>query len=470
MKEQELENNFENKLRQKAEGFRMKPSEETWAGIKNSLGQRKRKRRFLWLWAAAAGLLLGIGLTSLYFMQKATTQPTPVAISDETIEHGKNNNLSVADQEKANQQATSEQDATGIETNDAETDASVQAGSSQTISKSRTPYANHEVMKPVHTANNETTLIDTKSGGNNNSKTVSTDTIVVHDDLSIELPAAIKINQQASFTIANPYADHSLATLQDHSSLSSDLFFKPSRFSIGGQIIPLISKMNYGSLHKESVANAADQAFADSVEKLNRSSGTPLVGFSTGIDVLYDLSEKFTLGAGIYFTRTGEKNAILKAGSTPAFVADTATIGTSSNPPVTLAMTGNAASITHFNWLDLNLQGEWYFFKNENNKISLAGGGGISHFMSYTYSETGNENISIRNNSFFSNDQQPPVFHVYQLTAFTGIHYRYSVSKHFSVLAGGQFHYYITSITLNDIPVTAHPYWLGINAGVNYRF
>lgn len=470
MKEQELENNFENKLRQKAEDFRMKPSEQVWADIKNSLGQKKRKRRFLWLWAAAAGLLLGTGLTSLYFTQKVASQKTPTATAVKTLENEKSNSVNVTGQERYNQQASSEKDTPAIETNRAETGASGLAGSGHIKSKSKSPYTKHDAMKSVHAATIETAAISGKPGGNDVGKTGSTEGSLWHDGLSREQPATTKINQQSSFTIANPYVDNSLAALQDFSASQPNMFFKASRFSIGGQIIPLVSKMNYGPLNTESVLNAVDQVFADSIEKLNRSSGTPLIGFSTGMDVQYNLSEKFSVGAGIYFTRTGEKNALLKAGSSPAFSADTVTVGTNSNPPVTIAVAGTTESITHFNWLDFNLLGEWYFFKNENISVSLAGGGGISHFMQYEYSGTGNENTSIRNSSLFSNDQQPPVFHVYQLTAFTGIHYRYSVSKHFSALAGAQFHYYVTSITLSDIPVTAHPYWFGINAGINYRF
>lgn len=470
MKEQELENNFENKLRRKAEDFRMKPSEKVWVDIKDSLGQRKRKRRFLWLWAAAAGLLLGTGLTSLYFTQKAATQNAPIANAVEIMENEKNNSANVAGEERYSKQATNEKDTPAIETHLAETGASGLAGSGQIKSNSSSQYTNGDAMTSVHAATIETAAITGKPGGNNVGQTGSTEGSLWHDDLSREQPATTQIIQLPSFTIANPYTDNSLAALQDFSAAQSDMLFKASRFSIGGQIIPLVSKMNYGPLNTESVLNTADQAFADSIEKLNRSSGTPLIGFSTGMDVRYDLSEKFSVGAGIYFTRTGEKNALLKAGSSPAFAADTVTVGTSSNPPVTIAFTGTIESITRFNWLDFNLLGEWYFFRNENVKISLAGGGGISHFLNYEYSESGNEPASIRNSSLFSNDQQPPVFHVYQLTALTGIHYRYSVSKHFSVLAGAQFHYYITSITLSDIPVTAHPYWFGINAGINYHF
>ena len=90
--------------------------------------------------------------------------------------------------------------------------------------------------------------------------------------------------------------------------------------------------------------------------------------------------------------------------------------------------------------------------------------------MKYTLSVPGNGEASIVNTSFFKNEQQPPVFHNYQLTGLAGLNYYHTISNHFKITTGLQFKYYLTSVTLSEIPVSAHPYWLGWNIGVVYGF
>lgn len=467
MKEQESENSFEHKLRQKAGGFRMKPSEEVWEVIKSSLGQRKRKRRFLWLWAAAAGLLLGTGLTTLYFMLNATPDALPVAVDDWNKDIGSRPDKSYTPNPLQSDHGSHKTAAAKADSPDQNSNEI--SGNSNLSADNHLQSTNQESTPRFDASPNTQAINAGMPGSGSNVQAISMDPVASREYLNTAEQATAKINQFTATTIADPYENDDLLKMEDVTSIHPDMIVKSSRFSLGAQLIPLISDIRYGNLNTETVANA-DEAFVDSITKLKASSGSPLVGFSAGVDVLYDLSEKFSLGGGVYFTRTGEKNAILQAGNAASFATDTATIGTSSNPSASLSFIPQSESLTHYNWLEINLQGEWYFINHERNKFSLSGGGGLSHFISYTYTEEGNNKRSLQNNSIFSNDQQPPVFHAYQLTAFSGMQYRRMISNHLSLVAGVQFHYYLSSITLSDIPVVAHPYWLGINTGITYRF
>ena len=76
MEEQDLENNFEKLLREKADGFQLKPTAGVWTAVSNSLQSNKHKKRYLWLWAAAVGLLIGAGSATLYFLSDTDVKKT----------------------------------------------------------------------------------------------------------------------------------------------------------------------------------------------------------------------------------------------------------------------------------------------------------------------------------------------------------------------------------------------------------
>ncbi|MEO6166461.1 MAG: hypothetical protein ABIO46_06685 [Chitinophagales bacterium] len=475
MKEQDLENSFEKQLRQKSADFRLKPSDDVWANVKISLQRNNRKRRFLWLWAAAVGLLLGTGTTAWYFMNSSVSTSnsiTPVIISDAPVEKEqpvikdlatakeKTTSAKIADENKP---GTNAQEAIAEENN--------------------SPFVKSAIPLNKSIGNDTANKISLANRPSNSTSENSKSTIT-SEMADTNFPAVENRNSEQEMTTLNndvipliPFSDtpQNIAFTSVHhpSLIPQEGSPATSRFSIRAEVIPLISYIKYGTQNLALASTAADVAFADSVSKLSRASGKPLIGFSTGIIGQFDISKRFSVNAGIHFTQTGERNSFLQAGTFEMF-SDTATWlgtgGVTSNAGNYQFSTGNIETTTRYNWLDGSVNGEWHFYNDRKNSISVFAGMGVSHFISYTLSAEGYDKSALHNNSLLGNQQNPPVFHAYQLTTATGINYHRLISDRVSLVAGFQFHYYLSSITLKDIPVEMHPYWFGINTGITYHF
>lgn len=470
MKEQDLENSFEKQLRQKAADFRLKPSDDVWANVKISLQRNKRRRRFLWLWAAAVGLFVGAGSTAWYFMNSSVSTPPITITSNVPVEKEES---AVTDLAAAKKETNTVNfpDENRTETGIGKVMEEHTGSAAATDNFSGKKASGSELKNKMIPAENTSASIKKNSDAGLIAEPIAVnlagdETRSIDESMgTLEKEMLPFISFSAENISCIPVSHQSLIPMEGNSGLS--------RFSVGAEVIPLVSFIKYGTQGLSFAATATDVAFIDSVSKLSQSSGKPLIGFSTGINGQFDISKRFSLNAGIHFTQTGEKNSFLHAGDVEMFSDTASWVGTGgmvSNAGNYQFATGNVATTSRYNWLDFSLNGEWYFYKNRSNEISLFAGAGVSHFMSYTFSAAGYDKATLHNNSLLSNQQDPPVFHAYQLTTATGINYHRLISDRISLEAGFQFHYYLSSITLNDIPVTVHPYWLGINTGVSYRF
>lgn len=473
MEEQDLENNFEKLLREKAEGFQLKPTAGVWTAVRNSLQSNKHKKHYLWLWAAAAGLLIGAGSATLYFLtdtyNRKTTTITEITDHDTTskeIPHPGKQSI-ITEPESLHDPETAPQ---------------------VNETKPMLPVVEKEAT-PIHKKAATTTGL---KGASAILKSVTAENAAVPDKAGAENgPLAFENIQAADPSQASPQQDNNnlsimvmeplppaaskltfenpVAVLQPSANQIPITGFKPSRFSISGEITPLISWINYGNQSGLGLTSS-DPLMADSISSLNQSNSKPLIGFSAGISGSYRISERFALSTGFHFSKTGEKNQVLPSGLQDFYATEFGTVNNSGGGPTTAANSSETLASARYSWLDWSLKGEWFFYNHPLSRFSLSTGAGVSHFMKYTLSVPGNGEASIENTSFFKNEQQPPVFHNYQLTGLAGLNYYHTISHHFKITTGLQFKYYLTSVTLSEIPVSAHPYWLGWNIGVVYGF
>jgi len=474
MEEQDLENNFEKLLREKADGFQLKPTAGVWTAVSNSLQSNKHKRRYLWLWAAAVGLLIGAGSATLYFLSDTDVKKT-ATITEITDHETTSKEIPLPDKQSIiTEKEPSHNPETALQVNE---------------TKPLLPAAEKEAA-PIHKKVTTTTGL---KGASAILKSVTSKNAAVPDkavtengSLTFEYiqtadPSPASPQQQdnnnLSIMAIEPLPpsesklayENPVAVLQPSANQIPIPSFKPSRFSISGEITPLISWINYGNQSGLGLTSS-DQLMADSVSSLNQSNSKPLIGFSTSISGSYRISERFALSTGLHFSKTGEKNQVLQSGLQDFYATEFGSVNNSGGGPTTAANSSETLASARYSWLDWSLKGEWFFYNHPLSRFSLSTGAGVSHFMKYTLSVPGNGEASIVNTSFFKNEQQPPVFHNYQLTGLAGLNYYHTISNHFKITTGLQFKYYLTSVTLSEIPVSAHPYWLGWNIGVVYGF
>lgn len=465
MKEQDRENSFEDMLRQKATGFHLQPSDDVWANVKISLQQDKRKRRFIWLWTAVVGLFIGAGTTSLYFMSHMNSSQS--SYIDRMLENDITQSQTETDAQSLVKNNTTDGTLKGEQLAKVITSASETESQQKQVNSSTKPAnnASHTTWTAA-TQHNSNIGKNVITAANNSAEILTT----VESGNSTRVQIAALTN--GTFLISENNSSLSIILQQIPVNSETGAAFKDSRFSLRAEMVPIISAINYYGKHTDATAAATiDGAFADSISQLSKQNGKPLIGFSTGISLQYAASKRFALGAGIYFTQTGEKNSFLKAGG-PESALDTSSItgnGTN-NYSGNFSTVGSIESVSRYNWIDLSLNGEWYFIKKQKNELSLFAGAGLSKFMKYTFSANGKASSGIKNTALLNNIQEPLIFHAYNLTSQAGINYQRVISEHFSLVGGMQFHYYLSDIVLSESLVSLHPYWFGINTGFIFRF
>src|SRR5262249_15441749 len=154
--------------------------------------------------------------------------------------------------------------------------------------------------------------------------------------------------------------------------------------------------------------------------------------------------EKWNLGMGMHFTRSGEQ---LGFQSVPATAFDSSGVSGGFGSAPFYTVPGNDTFISyHRDWLDADVQVGYVFFKDIKNELSVFCGVGISSLLSHT-----------EGGSYTSYDAALPVFTVNQnasgeiyrknnFTGLAGLEYTRNLSTHFGMTAGITGHYYFTQI------------------------
>jgi hypothetical protein len=261
-----------------------------------------------------------------------------------------------------------------------------------------------------------------------------------------------------------------------HASLAATTAedFHSHRFSIESEVTPLIS---YRVLNLQTGNNAAQEdlySYADSLTSLANTYSSPAFGYSAGLNFKYRLSEKFAVSAGVAYTNTGYK---ISHSSIPnpnvGAIADSLT-GSSFGPTNNYFYPPGSDFVetARFTWLDISTTGSWIFWQRGKNELSTSAGIGISKFLKYQSANADNQKtvISYSNATTTSNSVTVNEFNKYELTTFAALNYQRTLSTHFSISGGLQFHYYVTNALPEEFYNTLHPYWAGMNIGVAYHF
>lgn len=460
MKEQDQENNLENRLRDKAAGFRLKPSEKVWTNVKSTLEKEKRKRRFIWLWAASVGILLGAGTAGWYFLNHSSSMQE--ANENIAVYHpaAADNETKNADRSKA---------------------AFNRASTFGDLEQKQTDAANGEGENNQPSTKQNTTIAE-KNNFKKQSANKTIHTVNMPSDTEGTIVTVNKLHEQVKFQKDEldfiAYPSNQIAAVNNiteaKSKTSADPFpvelytdYNRSRFSLSAEFIPLIS---FSTLkYQAKTENATtDVAYISTYVKESNNLRHPKFGYSAGIFAEYAIAPKFSVAAAIHFTQTGTTNQTLSLVYGAVYDSSSGVAG-----PGTLGFYSNQDGKLpeeRYRWIDLSLNGKWYFFQHQKNRLAAQLGTGISHFNQYQYHSPYFPAGELSNSALFTNNQETAIYHVYQFTANTGIVYDREISRNLTLFAGAQFHYYLTNIYLEQASLVEHPYWYGINAGVTCRF
>jgi hypothetical protein len=474
MKEQDQEGKFEEQLRQNTEGFELRPSDDVWANVKIALVNEKRRRRLGWLKAAAIIVLIGSGIVGWLLVSNNLDESMPAQTTT--------NSASTVEQKQNDTRLTesSSDPSLGSENSIVAPSYNNASNSSQGVSKkanqkktgstgsyqakepnpqdvsSNAPVTGAVVLSSENAAINEKEMDELSTSDNEN--------IALKADSDTSVPpalreASVKGNSAASVTsITDPFAN-------------------AHRFSLGFEIIPMISYRRLSASSEEATLTSSAQKFYDTLVTQLNQYNEPLTSFSIGLVGNYRAWKKWNLGAGVHLTRCGERIGF-KAEDPEAYYDSGSGItnGATSNV-ISSPQPGSDTYVNyHHDWVDIDAHVGYVLLGDEKNELSVWGGPGISVLIPKESQWQNQSSSSAGGGASFSASNAEPSTHenIYKdvaMTAFGGINYQRILSTHFAMSAGLEGHYYLTQIYNTEKGILqVHPYWGGVNVGLAYRF
>ncbi|MBE0638309.1 MAG: outer membrane beta-barrel protein [Bacteroidales bacterium] len=246
-----------------------------------------------------------------------------------------------------------------------------------------------------------------------------------------------------------------------------------SNWSIGGRISPLYSYRALSGSGYETTGDPVAQEYFDDVEN-------GILTVAAGISLDYKFSNRWSLGSGMYVSRTGQENnevlAIAVPGSSGMYKLATSAGTVTINPKkFESVMVEQQASIKDTIPGGYTVSGTFvqnldYFevpfimqYKLTDQRFSIHLKGGLS------------PGILINNRSYFEDDgvklQTGVVENINPmiLNSLVGFGFEYSISEKVSVNLDPAFKYSLSPVN-QDSKLSAHPYSFSWFTGISYKF
>ena len=445
MKKPDRIKSFEELLKEKSEGFELRPSDDSWANIKIALNEARRQRKLMWWGVAAVALLLGAGILGFMFTQQS--QKAVITDNSEIKLPVSGESLNIPSEKSENLSPTKSE---AIDQHDSEiTDAGqyVEKSSRSLTSISTNKQDVNDNGNQLSTVTGDQNKHDLKRG-----IAVKQDAGVFAEMAGNKLP--VKSGLLNSSVASNEMADkknksgQSLISRikkdQENEKVNSDCGY---RMSVQAEVIPLLS-------------------FPSKIY----SGGSSIFSYSAGLNFSYRLSHKFFLGMGIHFTRTGESTGdapveSTKGGATSDTLAATF-VGTNYSSAYSIPTLLYNGTILE-DWTDVDVRGEWMVFTGRKSDLSVIGGIGISHLVQDKFKANGS---ALTASTYLYIPNTSLLLKSNNLTCLGGLEYHRSLSCRWSLNGGVQIHYYLTNIHDASAQISEHPLWLGCNAGVEFKF
>jgi hypothetical protein len=448
MKEQNQEKEFERLLKEKWEGFELKPSDEVWQNVSSSL--KRDRRRIIFWWSMAAMLAVAIG-TGAYFIvqnEKSVSNKSQVAVSNSSeTKNSPETNQNSINREPVNSstQKSQNKEILSEEKNDA-TGSKVNKKTSNSKHVSATSFSNSKkneqlVPKRMPSSNYEQREVDEISRLSLQKSSID---YANNEELSSIKQKGIATNSSVSL-VENVMAHHFTVEADGMWAIT---------YSRNSQSADIVSPVIQTPPSNNSFWNTK--------------------GFSAGGNFLFYPEKKWFFGSGIHFTKTNTQ-VVLADQVVPQY--DTTFLPLNNLDIDTSLVTIQPSNKFLQQWLDVSLMAGVNLSPDSKNHLRLLGGIAYSRLLSAkSQPESGNSpgtyDTAFSGNGGTVNVAPQPqsfAFEKNQVQVFTEVAYVRDLGSHFSISAGGQLHYYPMNL-LQENSVKQHMMWVGLKGGVSYSF
>ncbi len=448
-------------------GLREKPPVYAWTRLDKGLSIANSKKTIILLrWVAASLLLLlAFGAGYFYATYYNTAQPE---IAQENITPVKIENIEPA----------SEDIADGVENKDVQNDLELNTDDkgNQTLLKSSDVTNPEDVIA----------MIDNSGSSNNNielsgiTKLASLD-IATLPEATISASANLKYistdkkisagnNQDIAINLSNPYNPFNESDYGDITNIE-----KQNKWSVGAHFAPVISYRDISTSYNDQLTTN----FNETESQLNNAEES-LLSYAGGVDVYYNLNDRWSVQSGLIYSRIGQINNdaldfkqendqyLLFAINTStgninvAFEKIPEDVRKINPPKDTLESLdlNNIRVVQNFDLLEIPVMIK-YKILNKKLGINISGG------LSPAYLLDNNTSLEVNNEKYdigSSSNLNTMIIN----TSF-GLGINYEVFKKLSLNVEPNFKYSLSPIN-KDSQFDYHPYYFSVFTGIIYKF
>lgn len=420
MKEQNAENNFEKVLAQKANGFRMNPSEKVWENVQAQISKERKRRVAAWWFSLTLVLLAG----GIFYFVLNNHNTTPDKKNQQVAVLPEKNKPVVSSDAGVSTTSTDVVDNT-LKSNELKTEVA-------------------DVTEPSST--NNLGMVD---GGMDAEKETQNNLMMSSGPVknySKDLMVDSMTNENATSTTT----PHNSEDVTVHHHIG---FYH--RLSVVGQIAPLVS---FRTLHSAG--------FNDSLVKIRNQNDQVFMGMSYAAALRYDLSKTITLSAGISYARTGEGISVSKtySGYNDSTISGNPFVATDS----LLQYGTDYLIVNRYNYLEFPVDMEVTFKSYKTNEFSFNVGAAyemLKQVQSPFYTMPSDPQFPA-----FNNTSESETLRNQNIKIFGGLNYRNEISNHFIFTGGIQLNMMLLNLFPSSYPLNEKPYWGGIKGGLIYHF
>ncbi len=447
-------NEFEKKVQQTMDGFRLRPSDDVWQNVERRIRERKRKRRIIFF---ILFLLIGLALAGYGIYDFSDNQMTS---QKENITSGKINNtktstvkgptipvekptpddISGKEQKLVNRNQNSSEFAVTSRKNSRSGKAASVSQSANTIKKPSTvinhekpdkqpnPDATNSIVRNENIAANEIQVFK-----NEMNQKVVTDSAKkeVSINNSVDTGSIKKIEEEKKITKKEKTKDqHSRKILWGINFSAGSSVIANDRFSFKN------SSPQAGLAYNSPNSLPASGGLSRYPPSTNKS----VFAFKAGVVVKKEISARSNISVGLQYAYLGDRIKVATAQTQTGTQQSNSSSGLSSY----YRAVPQKAHTDHFHFIALPLMYSWRINRNDKHFISLNAGASIGYMLStnaLTY-DTSFGGVYFHDKSLFAKQH---------FNLVSGISYHSAIAKKFEWSIGPQFSFDLSRIIKSDL-------------------
>jgi|GEM_PF-1879113 len=248
---------------------------------------------------------------------------------------------------------------------------------------------------------------------------------------------------------------------------------EPSKFRFGFSFTPSLNHRNlrYTNWAATSSRTTENQSYTfGQTEKYRNSADKPILGFSLGLDIYYNHSDRIYFQTGLYYSSMGEQLYVAKPGGDGRFMFPSkegsvfqSLIPSFQSPEMAATEEPEVIPFTnYYGYFEIPFLVNYKIPSNGNIQFELQGGASYSyldHADAVVYDFDSDNYYWVPTSDF-------PIFHKHNINTYAGVSIGTLLSPKLDIFLNPQFKYALRSTYTDAYPVHQNQYSFGVRMGL----